>query len=124
MRLPTALRGALAMLALCPAIALGQSAKAAKSAADTARKPAATASRPPAATAVVSATCNDGTLFSGTSRQGACSNHGGVKDWISRGEPTPPKGATARCADGSFSMSPERKGACSGHGGVKDWLRK
>jgi hypothetical protein len=34
----------------------------------------------PAAT-TVTATCNDGTSFTGTSKQGACSGHKGVKGW-------------------------------------------
>lgn len=34
----------------------------------------------PAATSVT-ATCNDGTTFTGTTKQGACSGHKGVKDW-------------------------------------------
>jgi hypothetical protein len=33
------------------------------------------------------ATCNDGTAYSGTSRQGACSHHGGVQAFTS---PTAP----------------------------------
>ena len=33
------------------------------------------------ATATVSATCNDGTSYSGTSKKGACSGHKGVKEW-------------------------------------------
>jgi hypothetical protein len=34
-----------------------------------------------AQTPAVSATCNDGSPFSGTSRSGACRGHGGVKTW-------------------------------------------
>ena len=34
-----------------------------------------------AQTPAVTATCNDGTPFSGTTRSGACRGHGGVKTW-------------------------------------------
>jgi Protein of unknown function (DUF3761) len=33
------------------------------------------------AQAQTTATCNDGTLYTGQSHQGACSHHGGVKEW-------------------------------------------
>jgi hypothetical protein len=34
-----------------------------------------------AQTPAVTATCKDGTLFSGTTRSGACRGHGGVQTW-------------------------------------------
>jgi hypothetical protein len=34
-----------------------------------------------AQTATVTATCKDGSAFSGTTRSGACRGHGGVKSW-------------------------------------------
>ena len=37
--------------------------------------------QPPAGGAAVTAICKDGTTFSGTTKQGACSGHGGVKSW-------------------------------------------
>lgn len=37
--------------------------------------------QPAAGTAAVTATCKDGTTFSGPSKKGACSGHGGVKSW-------------------------------------------
>jgi hypothetical protein len=40
----------------------------------------------------VTATCKDGTAFSGTSRSGACGGHGGVQSW---GAPTATPPATA-----------------------------
>jgi hypothetical protein len=33
------------------------------------------------ATTSITATCNDGTSFTGTTKQGACSGHKGVKNW-------------------------------------------
>src|SRR5438874_2922823 len=40
-------------------------------------------------TATVTATCKDGTAFTGTKRAGACRGHGGVQSW---GEATSPGG--------------------------------
>ena len=45
------------------------------------------------AQAQTTATCNDGTTYSGASRSGACSHHGGVKEW------TPPP-AGPHCVKG------------------------
>jgi len=42
----------------------------------------------------VTATCKDGTSFSGTSRSGACSSHGGVQTW-GAATATPPVTTTA-----------------------------
>ena len=44
----------------------------------------------------VTATCKDGTSFSGTSRSGACSGHGGVQSWGSA--TTTPTASTATAA--------------------------
>jgi hypothetical protein len=41
-------------------------------------------------TPTVTATCKDGTAFTGTKRSGACRGHGGVQSW---GEPTSPANA-------------------------------
>ena len=41
-------------------------------------------------TATVTATCKDGTAFTGTKRAGACRGHGGVQSW---GEATSPANA-------------------------------
>jgi hypothetical protein len=70
------------------------------------------------------AKCKDGTSYSGTSRQGACSSHGGVAEWLTASKGTVPKGATARCNDGTYYSKAERQGACSGHKGVAEWLKK
>ena len=56
-------------------------------------------------------------MYSGASRKGACSSHGGVAEWLTM------KGATARCNDGTFYAKAERQGACSGHKGVAEWLK-
>ena len=41
----------------------------------------ATKATPKTAAATVTATCKDGTTYSGKSKKGACSKHGGVKSW-------------------------------------------
>ena len=70
------------------------------------------------------AKCKDGTMYSGASRQGACSSHGGVAQWLTPDKSAAPKGATARCGDGTYYMKAEHQGACSGHKGVAEWLKK
>ncbi|MGH7428557.1 MAG: DUF3761 domain-containing protein, partial [Candidatus Methylomirabilaceae bacterium] len=67
---------------------------------------------PPAS---ATAKCSDGTYSTSVSRQGACSNHGGVAEWLV------PADATARCRDGTYSFSTSRQGTCSNHGGVAEW---
>ncbi len=88
--------------------------------------------------------CKDGTYTDAAKKGGACSGHGGVKDWYSAAKPdktaakpdkssaatstgtaakpvvTAPSGSTALCKDGTHSDSMKKSGACSGHGGVKD----
>jgi hypothetical protein len=44
------------------------------------------------APATVTATCKDGTPFSGTTRSGACRGHGGVQAWGTSASPTPAPG--------------------------------
>src|SRR5215472_13435270 len=44
-------------------------------------------------TATVTATCKDGTAFTGTKRSGACRGHGGVQSW---GEATSPANALSQ----------------------------
>jgi len=63
-------------------------------------------------------------MYSGTSRKGACSSHGGVAEWVSSSKSAAPKDATARCNDGTFYTKAEHQGACSGHKGVAEWLKK
>lgn len=76
------------------------------------------------ANATVSATCNDGTSFTGASKKGACSGHGGVKAWGDSSSAPRPKGATAQCNDGSWYTRTTRRGACAAHGGVKHWVKE
>ena len=65
-------------------------------------------------------------MYSGTSRKGACSSHGGVAEWITpaNSKSAAPKDATARCNDGTYYTKAEHQGACSGHKGVAEWLKK
>ena len=88
------------------------------------------------------ATCKDGSSYSGASKRGACSGHGGVKNWnaasASVAAPKPmaasksmpaavpaaasaSMAAMATCKDGSSYSGASKRGACSGHGGVKNW---
>ena len=66
------------------------------------------------------ALCVDGTWSSAENRRGACSGHGGMKEWFGK----PPKGATLRCKDGTYSKSKETQGACSKHGGIAFTLKE
>ena len=92
----------------------------------------------------VTATCKDGTAFTGAKRAGACFGHGGVQTWgaafESSGlvnpaiEPAVPASSsksaaqapsagpvTATCKDGTAFTGAKRAGACRGHGGVQSW---
>jgi hypothetical protein len=87
----------------------------------------------------VTATCKDGTSFTGAKRSGACRGHGGVQSWGSEPEssvanPAPEPASTkspaqaqgtttvsATCKDGTSFNGAHRSGACRGHGGVKAW---
>ena len=95
-------------------------------------------------TGTVTATCKDGTSFTGAKRAGACRGHGGVQSWGAASdssglvnpaiEPAAPssssKGAAqapstgavmATCKDGTSFTGAKRAGACRGHGGVLSW---
>jgi len=95
-------------------------------------------------TGTVTATCKDGTSFTGAKRSGACRGHGGVQSWGAAPEsgglvnpaiepaasPATTKNAaqaqstgtvTATCKDGTSFTGAKRSGACRGHGGVQLW---
>jgi hypothetical protein len=84
------------------------------------------------APAGATAKCGDGTYSHAKNKQGACSNHGGVAEWMGGGEVASanaglpagaPGDATAICNDNTYSNSQHRSGTCSHHGGVKKWLK-
>src|SRR5256885_3363705 len=82
------------------------------------------------------AKCSDGTYSTAKTQQGACSQHGGVDEWLGSSDTnTPaapsardrssdanggrvPANATAKCSDGSYSTAKTQRGACSQHGGI------
>jgi uncharacterized protein DUF3761 len=107
---------------------------------------AAAAARPAGATGA----CGDGSFTTSAKKSGACSRHGGVKEWYGAvaaapapkaAAPAPapapasapaakvapiagaPAAATALCNDGTYSESQHRSGTCSKHKGVKQWLK-
>ena len=62
-------------------------------------KPAAVVAPMAASTpAVMTATCKDGSSYSGATKRGACSGHGGVKDWNAAMAATPAVAPTPRKA--------------------------
>jgi hypothetical protein len=56
-------------------------------------------------TATVTATCKDGTAFTGTKRAGACRGHGGVQSW---GEATSPANAPSALGEQPASTTSQR----------------
>jgi len=99
---------------------------------------------PAQAQSTVSATCKDGTSFTGAKRSGACRGHGRVQSWGAAAEssglvnpaiepassPASTKSpaqaqstgtVTATCKDGTSFTGAKRSGACRGHGGVQSW---
>jgi hypothetical protein len=95
-------------------------------------------------TGTVTATCKDGTSFTGAKRSGACRGHGGVQAWGAATEssglvnpaidPNPASSRSpaqtqasatgiiaATCKDGTSFTGAKRSGACRGHGGVQSW---
>jgi len=97
-------------------------------------------------TGTVTATCKDGSSFTGAKRSGACRGHGGVQAWGAAAEsgglvspaiepaanPASSRSAAqtqgsgigmvaATCKDGTSFTGAKRSGACRGHGGVQSW---
>jgi len=62
----------------------------------------------PQSTATVTATCKDGTAFTGTKRAGACRGHGGVQSW---GEATNPASPAAQPSPTISQNAPAAAGA-------------
>jgi hypothetical protein len=60
-----------------------------------------------AQTPTVTATCKDGTAFSGTSRSGACRGHGGVKAWGNA--PAAAAAAPAAAAPATATQAPSKQ---------------
>jgi hypothetical protein len=75
---------------------------------------------PPPARVDTTASCNDGTYWASAAREGACANHGGIKEWY---DITRPINATAKCNDGTFWIDFVRERACMGHRGVREWYQ-
>ena len=57
-------------------------------------------------TATVTATCKDGSTFSGTTRSGACRGHGGVQSWGTAAAATAPSPQAAPTTAGSTNAAP------------------
>jgi hypothetical protein len=72
------------------------------------------------AQAPVTATCKDGTAFSGTTRSGACRGHGGVQTWGTSAAPAPPSPAPA--ATTTPPPSPSSTNAAAGGGAGQVWV--
>jgi hypothetical protein len=68
----------------------------------------------------VTATCKDGTSFSGTKRSGACHGHGGVQTWGTTTEPSTPA-ATPSTAAPAATNKPAAAPA-SGGGPGQVWV--
>ena len=69
----------------------------------------------PQSTATVTATCKDGTAFTGTKRSGACRGHGGVQSW---GEATSPANAPSEPA----TTTSQRAAPSPGGGAGQVWV--
>ena len=65
-------------------------------------------------TATVTASCKDGTVFTGTKRSGACRGHGGVQSW---GETTSPANAPSQSAAQPAPTTSERAAPTPGGAG-------
>jgi hypothetical protein len=72
------------------------------------------------AQASVTATCKDGTAFTGTTRSGACRGHGGVQTWGTSAAPTAASPAPAATA--TPPPSPSSATAAAGGGAGQVWV--
>ena len=77
----------------------------------------------------VTATCNDGTTFSGVSKKGACSGHKGVKAWDNGAAKTSPQADASSSAKASMTKatsttvpSPSTAAVAAGGGAGKVWV--
>ena len=74
----------------------------------------------------VTATCKDGTSFSGTSRSGACSGHGGVQTWGAAAATAPAattaKPTTAPPAPAASTAAAPAASPAAGAGPDKVWV--
>ena len=80
--------------------------------------PAPPTTTPSAATSAegLTALCKDGSNFAGSSKNGACSGHKGVKTWINKNTPTPDTKAASRTASAPVVSS------AAGGGAGKVWV--
>ena len=70
-------------------------------------------------TATVTATCKDGTAFTGTKRAGACRGHGGVQSW---GEATSPVNAPSQPGIQPAPTTSQRAAPAPGGGTCQVWV--
>ena len=112
-------------------------------------RPIAGAATTAGSTGPATGVCNDGSENHTATKRGACSRHGGIKQWygdtrapaptrgvsapalplppappIARSAPIPrppTPGATGMCNDGTENHTATTRGACSRHGGLKQW---
>ena len=69
-------------------------------------------------TSMVTATCKDGTAFTGTKRSGACRGHGGVQSWGEALTATSPGAASAP----STATTSQRAAPSPGGGAGQVWV--
>ncbi len=115
--------------------------KAAATPAPAASAPAATPAAAPGTSVSGTATglCKDGTLYTGSSKRGACRGHKGLQEWYADKQNAPATApvpaaaptaapsasssgaATGLCKDGTLYTGASKRGACRGHKGLQEW---